>query len=131
MLVISHHNTLLSCSPVLTMDECIKRAAYGADTQPIFPSGYLRYCSKKKILCGPKSIFVDRYYKSDVGKTVDRTSDTANKVNYDSFYYSFLIHKGFIFLQLSQILRCVTSSMYLTDLFVIEQSILGANLASL
>lgn len=70
------------------------------------PSGHSQYCSKKKTPWGPKSIFsIDRHYKRDVCKTNDRTPRTAKKVNYDSFYYKFLIHEGFIFVKLSSNLK--------------------------
>lgn len=45
---------------------------------------------------GPESHFsTDRRYKRDVCKTVDATPPGANTVSYDSFYYEFLIHRGF------------------------------------
>ena len=56
----------------------------------------LRYCSEKSLW--PKKHFLQRHhYKRDVNKTVDRTTQIANNINYDSFHYEFLIHEGCIF----------------------------------
>ena len=57
---------------------------------------------KREIHKGPKIIFyIDHHCKRDVCKTADKTPQSANKVNYDSFYSECLIHEGFIFLKLS------------------------------
>lgn len=40
---------------------------------------------------------VDHYNERAVRKTVDGTPRTAKRVNYDSFCYEILIHRGFIF----------------------------------
>ena len=60
--------------------------------QPIFPSDHLQYCSKKSP-CDPGRIFpIEHHCKGDVCKTVDRTPQTANNINYDLFCYELLIH---------------------------------------
>lgn len=64
-----------------------------------FSQWSLQYCSEKSP-CSPKSIFpTDCRCKRDACKTVDKTPWTANKVNYDFFYYEFLIKGGFIFVK--------------------------------
>lgn len=61
-----------------------------------------RRIAVKRIPCGPKSIFpIERHYKRGVCKNVDRTPQTANKVNYESFYSDFCVHRGFMFVELS------------------------------
>lgn len=38
----------------------------------------------------------------DICKTVDSTPQTANRLDYRSFYVEFLVHGGFEFVKLSQ-----------------------------
>lgn len=64
---------------------------------PMWLGGHSWYCSKQS----PQNIFpIDRHYKRDVYKTVDRIPRTTNKVANDSFYDEFLIHWDFIFVKL-------------------------------
>lgn len=61
----------------------------------IFPVATSGITPKNSI---PLAFPIDNHYKS---KTVNRTPWTANKANYDSFYYQFFTHGGFLFLKLS------------------------------
>ena len=47
----------------------------------------------------------DRHYKRDVCKTIDSTSRTGNKVDYDSFYYDFYYYYFFLSLEVLYLLN--------------------------
>lgn len=94
--------TVCSLTPIFTLftlwtqkSHCLNvllRPGSNSSAQPHF-----QFCSKR-FPCSPKSIFPsDHHYKRDVRKIVDKTSWTANRVNYDVFYYECLTHGGFIF----------------------------------
>ncbi len=70
---------------------CMKRARYSGATLPCFklsqrPLAVLQ----RKWPLRPKSAFlIGCHRKRDVSKTVDRSSQTANRLNYDSFCHEF------------------------------------------
>lgn len=75
---------------------CIKRTGYGAATKPCCGSFLVDIydIAEKKIPCSFRAVDTKTHLYA---KTVDRTWQTANKVNYHSLYDQLLIHERYIF----------------------------------
>ncbi len=95
----------MRCAPrsVSLQHGCVKRNWIQRSCSASLPnwrSGHLWFCNEK-FRCSPKSIFlIGCHHKRDVSKTVDRSRQTVNELNYDSFYSECFIHGGFVFAKL-------------------------------
>ena len=82
----------------------------------IFGRSWLHHGCIIRVDRGQKSFSpIDHHCKRDACTNVDRAPQTADKLHYDSFYYKFWIHGGFIFVKRKFVRKVISNPVMSTQ----------------